>query len=70
MSVRWSVDPSVLLLVTLLLFGLLGVRYAMYKTLFLEASSYLYNRVGPSVRWSVGGLVGHAFVKNKGNKYF
>ena len=31
--------------------------------LFLDASSHLYKRVCPSVRWSVGRSVGHAFVK-------
>ena len=45
-----------------------------YPVQFLDASSHLYKRVcpsvGPSVRWSVGLSVRHAFVKNKGNENF
>ena len=37
---------------------------------FLDTSSHLYNWVCLSVGRSVHWLVGDAFVKNKGNRYF
>ena len=57
-SVRWSVRPLVCRSVTLSFFGLLGATNAVYTApllvFFLDGSSHLYKRVGPSVGPSVG----------------